>query len=302
MKNSSRNTVRPVTTVDLPEMLPPPVTRSRQYVAAVLAQSLLETGGDGRAALAWSRALTGTRPSPVTLALPPGEPPSREAILAEADADPEGSTAPPGVPSDYCDQLGDARGILTWLTGVSDEIPVDDEHRGRFIGARDDYAPTDEEIHQVRSAALRSLAAFDLPEPMDPAAAADPWRWEPKWMNAAWQRGIRDLLDWVLGDLPGSPLTGRPIRRPAAYDLSQEDLAAEEAIALSRQEASSRRRTARMPPRYCEAIQAAICWLRGETVRSPIQSDGRGSYGPVGAPKSARHSHAAWHGAEPELG
>src|SRR5258708_18383245 len=100
MNYSTRNTVRTVATVDLPETLPPSVTRPRAHVAAVLAQSLLEAGEDGRAALAWSWVLTGARPSPVTLSLPPGEPPSQKDILAEANSYPLGSTAPPRVPSD----------------------------------------------------------------------------------------------------------------------------------------------------------------------------------------------------------
>lgn len=86
--------------------------------------------------------------------------------LAEADANLEGSTAAPGVPSDYCDQLGESRRILTWLAGASDEIPLDDEHRGRFIGVRDDYARTDQEISQVRDQARRSLISCDSPERM----------------------------------------------------------------------------------------------------------------------------------------
>src|ERR1035438_9010014 len=126
--------------------MPSAIARPRQHVDAVLAQSLAEVGTDGRAALAWEWALTGTRPSPVTLSLPAGRPPSRDEIVAEATAEPADSTARPGVPSDYCDQLGEARRVLAWLAGESDEIPVDDDNRGRFIGARADYAHTDEDI------------------------------------------------------------------------------------------------------------------------------------------------------------
>src|SRR5216683_6199052 len=138
----ARITVINVSAVCVPDQMPPAITRPRQLVDAVLAQSLSEAGTEGRAALAWEWALTGARPSPVTLSLPPGHPPSREEILAEADAEPEGSTAPPGVPSDFCDQLGEARRILAWLAGKCDEIPVNDENRGRFVGACDDYART----------------------------------------------------------------------------------------------------------------------------------------------------------------
>ncbi len=78
----------------VPGPLPAAITRSRQHVQAVLAQSLLEMGQDGRAALAWQWALTGTRPSPVTLSLATGYPPSREDILAEA--------ASPSPPTPTC--------------------------------------------------------------------------------------------------------------------------------------------------------------------------------------------------------
>ena len=136
--STPRSTVESVTTAHVPEQLSTAIARPRPHVEAVLAQSLRETGPDGRTALAWAWALTGSRPSPVTLALPSGQPPSRAEILAEADAEPEGSTALSGVPADFCDQLRETRGVLAWLAGSSDEIPVDDDKRGRFIGARDD--------------------------------------------------------------------------------------------------------------------------------------------------------------------
>src|SRR5260370_42204871 len=100
---AARITVKDVSTVRVPDQLPPAITRSRQLIDAVLAQSLNEVGAEGRAALAWEWALSGARPSPVTPSLPAGHPPSREEILAQAGAEPEGSTAPPGVPSDFCD-------------------------------------------------------------------------------------------------------------------------------------------------------------------------------------------------------
>ena len=105
-------TVNAVTTIRVPAFLPPAITRPRQHVEAVLAQSLLETGDEGRAVLAWAWALTGTRPSPVTLSVAKDSPPVREEITAEASAPPGGSTAPPGVPTDFCDQLHEARHIL----------------------------------------------------------------------------------------------------------------------------------------------------------------------------------------------
>jgi hypothetical protein len=114
------------------------------------------------------------RLSPVTLTAAAGRPPTRAEIEAEAEADPEGSTAPPSVPSGYCDQIGEARHILTWLIGTSDAIPLDDDHRGRLIGARHDYARTDAEIRHVRDHAAHSLSTCDSPDLINPADAARP--------------------------------------------------------------------------------------------------------------------------------
>lgn len=97
----TRPTVSVMSAVPLPDSLPHAIARSREHVEAVLAQSLLETGESGRAALAWAWALSGTRPSPVTLSPSLGRPPSREEVTAEAAAWPTGSTAPPGVPIDF---------------------------------------------------------------------------------------------------------------------------------------------------------------------------------------------------------
>src|SRR5690348_8565353 len=163
--------------IPVPDPLPPAISRSQEHVEAVLAQSLIETGGQGRAALAWTWALTGTRPSPVTLSSAQTNPPTMEEIAAEAAAAPEGSTAPPGVPTDFCDQLREARHILRWLVAETDEISLDDDNRGRFIGARDDYARTDQQIRAVRDHARRGLEISDLPDPMDPTDALHPWRW-----------------------------------------------------------------------------------------------------------------------------
>src|SRR5690348_6797475 len=171
--------------IPVPDPLPPAISRPCEHIQAVLAQSLIETGGQGRAALAWTWALTGTRPSPVTLSPATASPPTLEEIAAEAAAEPEGSTTPPGVPTDFCDQLREARHILRWLIAETDEIPLDDDNRGRFIGARDDHARTDQQIREVRDHARRGLEISDLPDPMDPADARNPWLWPATWMHAA---------------------------------------------------------------------------------------------------------------------
>jgi hypothetical protein len=257
-------------TICVPNPLPSAVTRPRQHVEAVLAQSQFETGGQGRAALAWTWALTGTRPSPVTLSAANGSPPTRDEITAEASASPESSTAPPGVPTDFCDQLREARQILRWLIGDTDEIPVDDDNRGRFIGARDDYARTDEQIRQVRDHVRQDLEKLDLPDPMEPADARNPWRWSASWMHAAWLHGVRDLLGWVLGDRPTSPFGQQVAGLPTIHDLEYEDLQADEVASQGRRGGVVVDPNAYPPPQYGEAIQASIRWLRGEVTSSPV--------------------------------
>jgi len=275
---STTSTVEAVTTLHVPDQLSPAIVRPREHVQAVLTQTLAETGPDGRAALAWDWALTGARPSPVRLTLAPGRPPSRDDILAEAQSEPEGSRAPADVPTDFRDQLRETRAILTWLVGATDEIPVDDDNRGRFIGARDDYARTDDEIRQVRDNALVGLKARDLCDPIAPKQARHPWRWDAAWMNAAWLRGVRDLLIWVLGERDTSPLCDRAIGTPTTYDLTYEEDAAKQIVLQGRPSGVSADPVAYPPPQYGEGAQAAISWLRGETTSSPVSPNGNSPY------------------------
>jgi hypothetical protein len=268
--------------IPVPDPLPPAISRPREHIQAVLAQSLIQTGSQGRAALAWTWALTGARPSPVTLSPAKVNPPTADEIAAEATAAPEGSTAPPGVPTDLCDQLREARHILRWLIAENDEIPLDDENRGRFIGARDDYARTDAQIRAVRDHARRGLEISDLPDPMDPTDTLHPWRWPATWMHAAWLHGVRDLLDWVLGDLVTSPLGQQAVGLPTAHDLEYEDLQADDVASQGRPGGVIVDPAAYPPPQYAEAIQASIRWLRGEATISPVEL---AEYGPNFVPK-----------------
>jgi hypothetical protein len=272
-----------VTTVHVPEPLSPAIVRTRPHVEAVLAQSLRETGPAGRTALAWEWALTGGRPSPVTLTLAPGQPPVRAEILAEAEAEPEGSRAPAGVPADFRDQLRETRAVLAWLAGGTDKVPLDDDNRGQFIGARGSYARTDDHILQVRDDAALGLKACDLPGAMSPSEARHPWRWEAGWMNAAWLRGVHDILAWVLGECPTSPLCARAVGLPAIYDLNYEEAAAGRVVLQGRPGGVSVEPGTYPPPQYGEGILATISWLRGETTTAPV--DDRG-YGPYAAPLS----------------
>ena len=259
--------------------LPAAIVRPHHQVEAVLVQSMAEMGTRDRVWQAWRWVLNGDQPSPVTLSPAPGQAPSREQVVAEADADPVGSTAPPGVPTDFCDQIGEVRRLLRWLVGESDEIPVDGDNRGELVGGRGDYARTDKEMREVRDRALRGLEAFDLPNPMDPVGARNPWQWNPAWMNAAWLRGVRDLLNWVLGEHYVSPLRNRFMVRPPLDYLVFEEEAAEE-IAQQGRPGGEPVESEDHPPQYGEAIQATVRWLRGGTTAPPVEQTGFGPYAP----------------------
>ncbi|MGH3393498.1 MAG: hypothetical protein ACRDPO_02295, partial [Streptosporangiaceae bacterium] len=255
-------------TAEIHDPLPEAIVRRRQHVEAVRAQSLLETGLDGRTALAWDWALTGTRPSPVTLSLAPVRPPTRDEILREATASAEGSTAPSGVPVDYCDQLAEARRVLAWLVGATDEIPVDRENRGQLIGARDDYARTDSEISQMRDHTRRGIEDRESPDTMHLVGSCRSDPQDTSRLSVAWLQGVRDLLDWVLGDRRDSPLCHRTVGLPTAYELTYEESAATDAEMQGRLgvvDAAIHR-----SPQYAQALKATIRWLRGESAVPPV--------------------------------
>lgn len=281
-----------VATVPVPDQMPPAITRPRHLVEAVLAQSLREKGPDGRPALAWQWALTGTRPSPITFALPTGAPPSRAAMIAEAWADDEGPSAgsetvsagwhdlpeDSGPVYDEDGQIVTARCVLLWLSGERDTIPLRDDDRGRFIGARGDYARTEAEIRQVRDWARSGLARYDLPDLIDPANALRPWRWRAGWMNAAWLRGVRDYLTWVLGERPDAPLSDRIIHKPSLDEALGDCGWATDVAIQGRPDGQPVQPGRYPPPMYGEAVQESADWLKGEVTKPPADQHGCGAY------------------------
>jgi hypothetical protein len=116
---------------------------------------------------------------------------------------------------------------------------------------------------------------------MDPVDARTPWQWDAAWMNAAWLRGVRDLLDWVLGDRAASPLRGRLVGLPNTYDLTYEDATANDVVLQGRPAGLPVNPDTYPPPQYGEGVQAAIRWLRGETTTPPADQDGCSAYGSV---------------------
>lgn len=113
---------------------------------------------------------------------------------------------------------------------------------------------------------------------MDPVGARNPWRWDAEWMNAAWLRGVRDVLDWVLGERTTSPLCRRSIRLPTTYELTHEDGVAKDILMQGRPGGLVANPDSWPPPQYGEGIHATILWLRGENTAAPV---GRSAaYGP----------------------
>jgi hypothetical protein len=103
--------------VDLLDHLPEAVGPPSATVWSVLARSLGEQGADGRTALAWRWALTGTCPS---LSVAPGRPPSRDELLSEAEK--PGQLGP--ADADPGGQVMHARFVLQWLAGALPALPL----------------------------------------------------------------------------------------------------------------------------------------------------------------------------------
>ena len=97
-------------------------------------------------------------------------------------------------------------------------------------------------------------------------------------MNAAWLRGVRDILTWVLGETPTSPLCHRTVGLPTTHDLTYEEAAADDVVLQGRPGGNPVNPAAYPPPQYGEAIQATISWLRGETTTPPTDRHGHSLY------------------------
>ena len=178
-------------TIQIPDPLPPTVTRPRPLLEAVMAQSLREQGPGSRTASAWQWVLTRHGPSPVSRTPGTGIQPGPDDISAEARYDttpPECGWPPWKGARDRDPDRQQARRVLRWLTGAADAIPLLDPGRGRYVGARFHFARTDEEIRTVRGWALHGLREHgDLPADIPIWRAERPWQWPAQWMNAAWQ-------------------------------------------------------------------------------------------------------------------
>lgn len=65
---------------------------------------------------------------------------------------------------------------------------------------------------------------------------------------------------------------------PSVYDLSYEEMAADNLIAEQCPGGIAVNPAIYPPPQYGEAVRATILWLRGETTRPPTVPGGQGPY------------------------
>ena len=256
----------------------PPVTRPAALVAAVRRESITRLGTNGAVGQAWQWALAGTCPSPVTGRPAPGSPPPHAELIAEAKTA-DGQTFPASQRIyDTDPQIAAARRVLEWLASNTDEIPLPAGGRGRFVGARDDYARPDQVIREVLSWAQFGLGAGDLPAPMDPLFATRPWQWNASWMDAAWLRGTRDMLAWVAGDRDTAPLSGEIAHLPPLADAMIEYGLAYDVLEQGRPGGQPVQPATYPPPQYGEAVQATCDWLSGALTSPPADRHGHGAY------------------------
>jgi len=296
----------------IPATLPPTVTRPRQLVAMIMAESLREHGLDSRTAAAWRWVLTGHGLSPVSGTPGAGTPPGIEEIEAEAlygrTTDPPLCGYPPWRHrNDFDPHRQQARRVLRWLTGAADAIPLIDPARGRHVGARFHLARTDEELRLVRGWALHGIREHgDLPDDMPQWRAERPWGWPSWWMNAAWLRGTIAYLDWILGDTPIAPLSRRHVPLDPATTIACPDPPVQtaelvpiygvgvgvatiewefwvnlSAVVMQGHEGQPPAEPDKYPPpQWGEAVEQARDWATGEDSKPPADHHGCGDYYP----------------------
>jgi hypothetical protein len=242
---------------DLLDRLPDAVCQPPATLWSVFARSLGEQGADGRTALAWRWALTGACPSPVTLSQPPGRPPDRLELAAEA-AGPAELSRPEADPGG---QVMHARFVLQWLAGELNALPL--WNGGPGSPHVTDGAPFARSPAQITDAhSWATLAEWRNPRPGDPSASAPA-------AGCGFARGITQLLAWTCGAAATGPVTGEPAPRPPSlYQVSLEVRRAMAGLRHARR-AQSPVLTGRM-----EGIMESYLWLAGWNTAPPTDRHG----------------------------
>jgi hypothetical protein len=130
--------------------------------------------------------------------------------------------------------------------------------------------------------------------------AQRPWQWPTSWFDAAWLRGTIAYLDWILGDIPVTPVsrqrksvslrldlrltTGWRANYGVAagrYDIEEEIHDNAEAGSWQGHEGEEPADPDMYPPpQWCEGVIQAHDWATGEDGEPPADHHGCGAYYP----------------------
>jgi len=136
------------------------------------------------------------------------------------------------------------------------------------------FAPSEAQMRRVLELARSGIARYGFGEELHPADLARPWG-NARWQDNAWLRGVRDLLEWVLGDTCIGPLRGTPAARPTPYEVYRDLGDIDE---IMRQGSRCPVRPGWPPPQSGEAMDATVLWLNGRTKVPPVCEHGLGAY------------------------
>lgn len=138
----------------------------------------------------------------------------------------------------------------------------------------DDCVRTDEEVRQVLGYARAGIKRYGYGEELHPDDLARPWG-NARWQDNAWLRGVRDVLEWLAGDVACGPMRGTPAARPTLTDIYN-DLSDVDEVMM--QGSRIRVRAGWPPPQTGEAWDATLKWLQGRQDWAPACPDGKGVY------------------------
>jgi len=136
------------------------------------------------------------------------------------------------------------------------------------------FAPGEAKIRRVLELARAGIARYGFGEELHPADLARPWG-NARWQDNAWLRGVRDLLEWVLGETVLGPVRGTPAVKPTPYDVYR-DLGDIDEIMW--QGSRCPVRPGWPPPQSGEAMDATVRWLDGRTGKPPVCEHALGAY------------------------
>jgi len=143
--------------------------------------------------------------------------------------------------------------------------------------AAEGYARTDDEIRQVLDLARAGLHRYGYGKQLHPEDLARPWAQAGTWKDNAWLSGVRDLLEWVLGERTDGPLSGHEPGHRATLDDLDEDLAdIDDAMDQGKYTPPD---PGWPPPQAVEAMNHTLAWLQGEYPIPPVCPEGEGAYG-----------------------